>query len=1033
MLLAAGFANTFAQGIISLQGTVTDEFGNPLYNALLVSQNQANKYITNPDGSYDFQIRDGSSYVTVSYPGFHNQVVTVADILDGKNDIVLKTDAQYEDKLIDLVHHKMRKNLITGSVSSVSGEELQKTPTLKLQESLMGRIFGLGSLEQNANPAMFSETYYWSIRGDHSPSSVQNPVIMVDGIRYEGYDGYILTYFNPREIASVSVIRDAASNALYGILGGNGIISITTRRGQQGEPRITVAYDHAMRGMDTKRYHPFSAYEHALLRNQSCINDGISPAFNEKAIQYYKDGTWPSNNYYDEFLKRYSTVDKLYLSIGGGSEFVQYMCNFQWMHTGPLFNQPDYKMTYKMNPGSADFFHVASNLDSKLNYFISATFTLRGDFKIENGLGSAPTDRMRVRYEDMLKHIMVMAPTITSLYAPEGAMVDGRDISYMPLFSDNSMMGGGVWGTSYRVNPYAELTHSGKTTAYSTFVHMDAKLNFDFGMITPGLGGQLGFSFKGGGDKDIDWTISYTMYQADPGLTTFKQLGSEWDSNGYSKYYTFCYSYEYFGKLTYNRRFGDHAVNAVAMGNHRELVTRDVGGMNNIPHRSEVFGLNANYSFKDRYILNATLGYSGSDEFPTNHRFFFTPGVGLGWVVTKEDFLRGNNFLTYLKLRGSYGRSARGDISTARFLYKDNVTTGTWDQGRMGNPNMQPEFVNGGDVGIDLTLFNCLSFTGSLFKEKMNNAYMSSTTFVPSFQGISLGNYPSANTGRFENKGYEVSVDFRKQLNKNLTVWAGAATWYNENKVLYVGERKNDDSYYLPYYTEGYPRSRITYYVIDYENSTTGTGLFNSQEEIDNCGVDYSQLGVVRPGDFRYKDLTGDGILNHKDQDIMKYSTVPRQFFTANLGFKYKRFEVSALFYGVTKYYRPIGDSFFLGYLNDGFYCDLHEHAWTAERYANGEYINAPALSMTNTVSTVTNEYNVVDGTFLKLKNAEIAYTLPEKVSRKIYAQDIRVALQGQNLLTWDRMPSEYIDPETGYLGVWQPMRVFNFALNITF
>lgn len=1045
LLLAAWFTTATAQNeslIISLKGRVLDEFGNPIYNALLVSENEANQYITNPDGSYDFQIRDHSNYVTVTYPGFHNKVVTIGEILDGNEDIVLKSDAQFEDEQVDLVFQKMRKNLLTGSVSYVKSRELQKTPTYRLQESYMGRIVGLGSLERDANPSMFDESIWWNIRGDHSPSSGSTPVLMVDGIRYEGYDGHIFTYFNPREVESVTVIRDAATNALYGILGGDGIISITTRRGQQGEPRITVAYDHGWRTMDTKRYYPHTAYEHALLRNESCINDGLSPVFNAQALEYYKDGTWPSHDYYNEYLKRYQTEDKLYLSIGGGSEYVQYMCNFQWMHTGPLFNQPEYKMTYKMNPGSADYFHVASNLDSKLNYFISATFTLRGDFKIENGLGSCNHDRMRVRYEDMIKHVMVAAPTITSLYAPEGATVEGKDISYMPLFSENSEMGGQIWGLGYKVNPYAELTHGGKTTKYATFVHMDAKVNLDLDMVTPGLGGQLGFSFKGGGDKDIDWTISYTAYRAnDPGNSGFKQYGPEWDTNGYSKYYSFCYSYEYFGKVTYQRQFGDHYVQAVAMGNHRELTTRDIGGgsYQTIPYRSEVFGINALYSYKDKYIINGTLGYSGSDEFPMNHRFFFTPGVGLGWVVTKENFLRDNGILTYLKLRGSYGRAARERVSTWRFAYKDDVTSSTWDQGRMGNPTLSPEYVKGMDAGLDLTLFNCLSFSGSIFKEKMDNAYIDATTYVPTFQGISLGNYPGSNTGRFENHGYELSVDFRKQITKNFSLWAGASTWYNNNTVIAIGERPKNteygttDAYSQKYYTEGFPKGTFSGFEIDYEGSTTGNGLFNSQEEIDACGVDYSQLGTIRPGDFRYIDRTGDGIINYKDAVNYKYSTTPRQFFNAHLGFQLGRFEVSALLYGVSKYYRPIGDAFFLGYLNDGFYCDLHDNRWTAERYANGETITGPALSMTTTVSNVTNMYNVVDGTFLKLKNVEIAYTLPEKISRKVYAQDIRIALQGQNLHTWDKMPTKLIDPETGYLGLWQPMRVYNIALNVTF
>ena len=730
------------------------------------------------------------------------------------------------------------------------------------------------------------------------------------------------------------------------------------------------------------------------------------------------------------------------------------MCNFQWMHTGPIYNQPEYKdITYSMNPGSADYFHVASNLDSKLNYFISATFTLRGDFKIENGLGSAPNDRMRVRYSDMLKHIMITPPTVTSLYAPVGAVVDGKDISYMPLFRERSEFGG-IWGTSYKTNPYAELTHSGRTMKYATFVHMDAKVNFDFGMVTPGLGAQVGFSFKGGGDKDIDYTISYTMYQAtNPGLTGFRQYGAEFDTNGYSKYYTFCYSYEYFGKAFYNRQFGDHNVQAVLMGNHRELVTADIGGMNNIPYRSEIFGLNATYAYKDKYIVNGTLGYSGSDVFPMSNRFHFTPGIGLGWVATKEEFLRDNDILSYLKLRGSYGKSARSNFTTIRFVYKSGTTTSTWDQSRQSNDSLEPEYVKGLDAGFDLTLFNCLSLTGSVFKENLDNGYMESTKYVPVFQGVSLGNYPATNTGKFENKGYEIGLQFHKQLTKDFTLSFGASTWYNQNKVVFVGEMEQDDTYYWPngspYFSEGYSYGTYGGYRFDtpaewgedawktgeWKNHPITDIMFNSQEEIDACGIDYSQLGTVRPGDFKYKDLNGDGVLNYKDQDIYDYSSNPRRFFNANLGFQYKRFEFSALFYGASDYMRALGDAsgFFTGYNNDGLFFDIHEHAWTAERYANGEYINAPALSMSGTVSHVTNEYNLVDASFIKLKNVEFAYNLPENICRKIYAQDVRIALQGQNLYTWDKLPSKYMDPETIALDKYQPMRVYNLALNITF
>ena len=1040
MLMACGLTAT-AQEQINIKGKVTDEFGNPLYNALIVSEYGVNRYVTNSDGSFDLDIRDKSTLVKVSMTGYKDQTCFIQDIFNGQDTIVLESDAQEADSYIDMAFFKTKKNHITGSVSTVGGRELEKTPSYRFQEAIQGKIFGLGTIEKDANPSIYDGALNYYIRGIHSPNGqTMSPIVMIDGVVDNAFlGGTHLFTFNPREIESITVIRDAATQAFYGFNAGDGIISIKTRRGEQGERRIQLSYDHSLRTMDTEWYHPYSAYEHAMMRNQACDNDGMKHVFSDSEIAMFKDGIYPNNNYWDEYMNRYTSLDKVYLSLNGGSEYVTYMCNFQWMHTGKLFKMPELHepMAYKMNPGSADIFHVSSILDAKLNYFVSASFTLRGDFRIENGLGTAAGDRMRVRYEDMIQHCLVAAPTLTALYAPEGSYYNGRDISYMPLFSKNSTMTG-IWGTSFPTNPYGELTKSGKTTEYSTYIYMDSKLHFDLYMITPGLKGEIGFAFQGGGSKDIDYGINYTSYQAmDMSNTSFRQLGDEYDTRGYSKYYSFCYNYQYHAKLFYEKYFNkDHYISATALGDHRESISGDIGGMNNIPYRVENWGLNAVYAYKDKYIVNGNLGYAGAGEFPANHRFFATPGVGAAWVISNEGFLKGNNFLSYLKLRGSYGVTPRLYFNQGRFAYNANVKVGSWDQGYMGNPNLEPEKVKGMDAGIDLTLFNSLSVSASIFKENMDNAYIKSTKLIPSFQGISLSNYTNRNAGKFENHGYEISVDYRKQFSKNFTLWAGAATWTNHNTVIDIGELPNDETYYERYNSEGHPYGSIKYFEIDGFDAgnpdLTGC-LYNSKEEIENCGLDLTQIKATRPGDFKYVDQNGDGMISTKDMKFAEYGQIPEQFYSFNLGFRVKRVEVSALFYGAAKFMTNLANAYSYGYMNDGVYSDLQENAWTAERYAAGEPITAHALSMSNCASYETNDYYLRRGDFLKLKNAEIAYTLPEKVAKGMHAQEIRIALQGQNLFTWDKLPSKYIDPEVGTLGAFQPMKCVNASLNLTF
>ena len=1054
VLLAAGFTSLMAQGdlILNIKGKVLNEFGQPIYNALVVSENEDNEYLTNRDGSYDFRITDGSHKVKIVATGYRDKWVRISDILDSDGIIGLEYDSSRADELVNLGYFNVRRNDITGSVSTVSSREMQRSPTQRFEESLVGRLLGLESQELNGNQCMNTlntltsvRNMTFNIRGAHSinyyntvSQGYPGYTLVIDGVVYRSadYDDNAFSFLNPREVESVTVVRDAASQAIFGINASDGIINVITKRGHQGEPRITLSYDHALRRTSTERYKPYSSYEHAVMRNQAAANDGFKGIYTDEDIENWRTGVYENRDWYNEYLKPFTQMDRAFLQISGGSEHVHYMANLGYTHNTPLYNIPeDANPGYKIGASECNYFHLASNLDARLNHFISVAFTLRSDFKIENGLGTASNMSYRIDNADFYQHLLVYAPTMRYMTMPEGTYVDGYNVSGYPVFSQNASMAG-LYSIVYPINPYGEMCMSGYANAYATFIHMDTKVDFDLYMIAEGLKAQAAFVYKGGGTKNIDYSRNYTMYVAtDASMQEFQQYGTYQATNAtFSKNYTFCYSYDYFAKIFYNHTFGNHGINAFAYGDYREEVTRDVGSIMCVPYRTENFGIYGAYSYKDKYLLNATLGYSGSGDFDPDNRFFFTPAVGLGWVVSNENFLRGSDFLTFLKLRAEYGITARDRFGQGRFSYMSAVSYGSWNTGSIGNPNIEPEFIHGKEVGADITLWNSLNLTASLFKENINNCYVSGTSLIPMYQGIYLSNYPNANIGIMENHGYELGLNYSKSLSKDWTLSFGGTFTNNHNTIIYAAETPKSADYYQRYSSEGHPYGAIKGFRIDYEASSTGNGLYNSQEEIDASGLDYSALGTIRPGDFIYKDLNEDGKIDTRDYDYFEYpSKLPEQYFTFNAGLRFKNIEVNALFTGATHVMANIGDQFSYGYSWDGFYMDLHQNAWTPERYANGDLIDAPALSTVRSPSHYNNDYWVADGTYLKLRNVEIAYTFPAKAAEKMKVQDIRISLTGQNLATWDRLPTNQVDPEVRTIGMFQPYSYYNAGISITF
>lgn len=376
-------------------------------------------------------------------------------------------------------------------------------------------------------------------------------------------------------------------------------------------------------------------------------------------------------------------------------------------------------------------------------------------------------------------------------------------------------------------------------------------------------------------------------------------------------------------------------------------------------------GLSATYGYKKRYFVKADLGYSGSEQFHPDNRYVATPAISAAWVVSSEPFMSNLSWLSNLKLRASYGLTANDQLGGERFLYLDYIDI-NGNEGLKGNPDLVAEKMKKQNYGVDLGLFNELTVSFDWYKSLCDNMLVSSAGLVPEYQGTALSNYPKTNSGKMENKGFEVQVMYNKQLNKDWSFYLAGSFSYNKNKVLNVNESPFSDEYAYPYRTEGYSVNQQWGYLIDYSN---GNGMFNFEEELEQSSLSYA-FGTPRVGDFIYKDLNNDKIIDEKDKAPILNTTIPQHFYNFSGGFKYKGFEVNFLFQGTGKFSRCISGVGAYESEYQGVFTDLHLQAWTPERWNNGEEIKYPALSLRKSTNHQPNSFFIMDASYLRLKNA---------------------------------------------------------------
>jgi TonB-linked SusC/RagA family outer membrane protein len=925
---------------------------------------------------------------------------------------------------IHMGYYTMPAAALTGAVETVPGTTLAKTPSSSLIHSLAGRFNGLTTMEHSGELSNASFSLF--IRGVSTANGTL-PLVIIDGVACPSYNW---DYIHPQEIESISVLKDGASTAIYGMQGAGGAIVITTKRGFKGKAKIDVYVDHAFQ--QNVRHPEFvPSAQYAQMRNQAFTNDGMNAPFGTGDIEGFKtnDPLYPNNDWYSMSVRDWTSMQRAGLDVAGGNEGVHYYVNLGYTHqTSPMKIADEPYRNYDPAP-QTNSINFRSNIDIQLNKFLTGYVSLSGNTNLQRSTFFPDATAYRAIFD--------LPPTLFGPLTGEYALPNSDLINQVTSI-DNS-----------NTTPvYGMLNRSGYLNVLRTTIAAQAGVSMDMGFLVKGLSVSGLLAYQTYTYSSTATTKNFERYALTSAFgeePTFRKLGdgsANYDNTPlvYGKFSQFSYNLNLFLHADYHQTFGDHSLSAMAywlsLTDDKVIPYESAAaygatstGADILPYRRNDMGAYLLYGFRDRYFVKADVGYAGSDQFARGYRYVATPALSGAWVVSEEGFLKDNPLLTQLKLRASYGINANDQLGGNRFLYLDKYDA-YGNEAQKGNPKVTAEKIRKMNVGTDFALFRDLAFRFDYYRAYTNTMLIDASIPMPSYSGILV--YPKLNAGEMENRGFEASVRYQKQLNTDLSLFAGAGAAFNKNKVIDIMEVPWDETYHYRYRIEGYDITQNWGYLVDYSN---GNGYINTREELARAPIyEISGMGQPRIGDLLYQDISGDGKIDNKDLAPIGHSVIPQIYYNIHLGFNYKSFEVSALLQGTERSSNvlPFGIGIDESW-QQGYFSDMHRNAWTLERYAAGETIAFPALSTTQSTSHVANDFFLVNTAYLRLRNLEVAYTLPQSLSKQVAAEKIRIYFNAQNLFTIDHMPSKYIDPETTSMMVFQPYRVLNIGVSATF
>lgn len=1037
------FENTAprAQADRDITGKVLDEKGEPIPGASVVVKGTTVGTSTNIEGIYQLSVPEDKDIVIVSFVGYISQEIRIGNAAN--LDITLKVDEKALEEVVVVGFGEQKKVSVTGSVSSVTSEVLQQSSSASLANSLSGRLPGLTSIQSGGGqPGRDDATMY--LRGAATTNG-RSPLILIDGVPRDN-----IRTLDANEVASVSILKDASATAVFGVRGANGVILITTKRGTAGKNELTINAEQSFTSF-TREPERLHSLEYMALRNEASKNDGITPLpFSEETMAKYANPLagldpndpdyarkamvrkyiYPDHDYYREYISRYAPQTRVNMNVTGGTDKVSYFVNGGYLHQGGNLNTEPKSVLGYDPAAKMDRYNFRANLDYKVTNSLKSFLNIGSYIEQVNMpaawlYGNSDTGWMMSDLIYQAQTILPITPgptTIDGFGVAPGQIVDPGYMDRSAFEIMNRMGARNEVRSNLNASFGAEWDLSNVVTKGLSLKGM---LSYDSKATTAMQGKKSERLYLAEVDMVND-KLSYAVKRSDESLLTLTKGA---DSR---------YNINVQGSINYARAFGKHDVTGMILG--QRDTWESTGG--EIPFNVLGVAARATYGYGERYLAEVNMGYNGSEQFAPGHRYGFFPAFSAGWIISNENFLKNNRYITNLKLRASYGKVGNDKMGSARFLYQSNITLGgdgplgslglgqTINQGLLGNPNITWEIAKKQNYGLDLQILRDLNLSVDVFKERRSNILISRGT-VPEFQGVPLGNIPKVNMGLVDNKGFELELSYNKALSKDFKIMISGNYGYNHNTVKFLDESARDETYAYRYRSTGFSLNQSWGYKIDYSN---GNGYFNSKEELDSyLKTTTYGFGEPRVGDFKYIDLNKDGVINDKDQAPIGYSNIPRVIYGLSLTFEYKGFDLTTFFQGVGKYSSNYSQQGVYEYIIRGTYFDYHKTAWTPERYAAGEKITYPALSTHSNTNHNANDFFVMNRSFTRLKNLVLGYTLPAGSLKAVGVSKMRLYVSAQNYFTWAHLKMGHLDPENDASLGYPVTKMANFGLNITF
>ena len=1029
LLFIAGTASVYAD---TVRGTVVDDTGEPLIGATIALKGGSAATASDIDGNYSLQVPDlKTAVLKVSYVGYLPQEIKV----NGRStvDVTLQTNAEQLEEVVVVGYGQQKKASVVGAITQTTGEVLERAAGIHdISAALTGNLPGVVTMQSSGMPG--EESAKITIRGASSWNN-SDPLVLVDGIERD------MNSVDVGSVKSISVLKDASATAVYGVKGANGVILITTKRGEEGRAKIDVSFTATLKSA-SKLPNKFDSFDALAARNKAVVHElGLMPSSwsymtpYETLLKYRNPANleeferYPNVDWQDYLFKDYAMAYNGAVSISGGTRFVKYFAAIDFVHEGDLFRNFDNHRGYETGFG-----YNRINARSNLDFQLTKTTVFKVNLSGSNGQKRStwPNDGSGFNQSNW-NDVQVWA----------GAYNIAPNV-FRPVYADGSY--GYYPAFSSQVANSADLLANGgafKTTA--TRINTDFVLEQNLDFITKGLNfrGMISwdnqFREQGRGVSDLyngpqyKWIDPATgaVSKKNPTETTsqFDYLpGSKWStqagsvSNGNT-----LRNLNYQLQLNWNREFGVHNVGLTGVWTRQETA---IGSM--IPMYREDWVFRATYNFADRYFVEYNGAYNGSEKFKKGKRFGFFNSGAIGWRVSQEKFWEGlRDWWEELKIRASYGEI--GDDSGGRYLYMDEWGTGGntsmditgYDNrsmytfyylSKLGNPDAGWEKVKKFNLGIDYAFLNNM-FAGSveIFKDKRDGILINGNDrAMPSYFGQTP---PTANLGKAESKGFEVEVRFSKNINRNMRVWANLSMTHAANKII-----DRDDPALKPAY------QKQAGYVIGQTHSYLDKGFLYSFDDIYGSPSHDVNDASRLPGDYYIVDFNGDGVVDNKDSVPYGYSGTPQNTYNATIGFEWKGFSCFAQFYGVTNVTREVSLVSFGNHIDNVY----NIGDWWSGETGTGDILIPRWYSTVSGYSNGT-QY-LYDGSYIRLKNVELAYTFTNGWIKKLGLSYMKLYLNGNNLWVWSRMPDDRESNFSGGSGsgAYPTMRRFNFGVRFS-